>query len=326
MQRMKQVSSILIGIENKLLKAYFESLLRDKKVNGKVIVFENIIQSISNYQKNHPQEEYTNKYIVLDSIKYSKNELKKLNENAKELGICISVSNYLFELWILLHFQPITKIITPTEVITLLENIFEEKFSINYHNISKDIYPIIVGLQSKAIENAKLLKKEEINLSLDYPVVTIYELIECLNFLGEDKSENCNCSIGSLSVKTEVIKKESTKPLIPITQQNIISFFLKKIEKKEDLKSSTQELATTLDMGNSTILTHIKKLIEDVRLKQISEGRATKYKLLEPYACMSEKYFIYINQRLIGYLGFTKGMYQFAYSNQYILEILFLVN
>jgi len=35
---------------------------------------------------------------------------------------------------------------------------------------------------------------------------------------------------------------------------------------------------------------------------------------------MREKYFIYINQKLIGYLGFTEGMYQFAYTNQYLMD------
>jgi len=326
MGRKEQVSSILIGIEGNILKTYFNALLQDKKIHGKVIVSldskpENLISSLTDYQKSHPIENYTQKWIVLDNEKYSKTELQKLNHSAKKSNICIAISNYSLELWILLHFQPILEVITSTEITTLLENIFKEKLGINYHDVSKDIYPFIVGFQAKAIQHAKLLaQKKEIDLSLDYPVTTIHELVECLNFLGENKQEKCNCSIGSLAVKTEVRRQEVIRPSIPLTQQNIISFFLEKIQKKEELKSSTHELATTLDMATSTVRTHIRKLKEDMRLKQVSEGSATKYKLIEPYVCMFDKYFIYINQQLIGYLGFTKGMYQFAYTNQYLLD------
>ena len=321
MERRNRESSILICIEDKIQKSYFDKLLRDKRISGKVIVSSGVSSIISSVVETNMREKYTHKWIILDKLKYSKIELQKLNQMAKKLGICVSISNYSFELWILLHFQPILEAINPRELIVQLELLFKEKVGINYRDVSHNIYPFIVGLQSKAIQHAKFLaQKEEIDLLSDYPVTTLYELIECLNFLGEGKVKDCKCSIGSSSTKKDTRKKAITRALIPLTQQNIISFFLEKIKNEEKLKYSTQELATTLGMSNSTIRTHIKKLIESVRLKKVSEGSATKYKLIEPYACMSEKYFIYINQQLVGYLGFTRGMYQFAYSNKYFLD------
>ena len=323
MERRNRESSILICIEDKIQKSYFDKLLRDKRISGKVIVSSGVSSIISSVVETNMREKYTHKWIILDKLKYSKIELQKLNQMAKELGICVSISNYSFELWILLHFQPILEAINPRELIVQLELLFKEKVGINYRDVSHNIYPFIVGLQSKAIQHAKFLaQKEEIDLLSDYPVTTLYELIECLNFLGEGKVKDCKCSIGSSSTKKDTRKKAITRALIPLTQQNIISFFLEKIKNEEKLKYSTQELATALkDVAtSSTISTHIKKLMDSVRLKKVSEGRATKYKLIEPYACMSEKYFIYINQQLVGYLGFTKGMYQFAYSNEYLLD------
>jgi len=123
MGRKEQITSVLIGIEGKTLKNYFDALLRDKKIYGKVIIFsdskpENSIQSLIEYQKQHLKERYTQKWIVFDNEKYSKTELQKLNQSAKKSNICIAISNYSLELWILLHFQPILEVITSTEITT----------------------------------------------------------------------------------------------------------------------------------------------------------------------------------------------------------------
>ena len=270
------------------------------------------------YQQKNPNETYHQKWAICHNRNYAKSKLNEIRKKAKELGICVTLSNYSLDLWILLHFQTLSNSIISTDLTVLLNKIFQEKFRIDYTN-NRDIYPFIIGQQSNAIENAKLFLKvqKELDLSVNYPITTFYELIESL----ENRETLHNCSIGSLSVEKEIKSKEPTKRLIPLIQQNIISFFLTKIQNKdENIQASTQELSDALGVTTSTITKHRKELIANVRLKQVSEGSNTKYKLLEPYACMREKYFIYINQQLVGYLGFTKGMYQFAYTNQYLMD------
>lgn len=318
-QRRRVQSSVLISIKGKTEISYLQALCKDKKVMVKIITSEaSPFNSLLEYQQKHPTELYHQKWAVCHNKNYSQKQLNEISEEAKKVGICLTLSNYSFDLWILLHFKTITHSISSTDLTTSLNKIFQEKFKIDYSSAYRDIYPLIIGRQAQAIENAKLLKKlqKEFDLSANSPITTFYELIESL----ENRETIGNCSIGSLPVKKELKARKNFKELISLIQQNIISFFLEKIKNEEKLKYSTQELATTLGMSNSAIRTHIKKLIESVRLKKVSEGSATKYKLIEPYACMSEKYFIYINQQLVGYLGFTKGMYQFAYSNEYLLD------
>jgi len=312
--------SVLISTERKTDVAYLQALCKNKKVIAKIIVAESYpIDSLIEYQQKNPHETYHQKWAIYHNRNYSKTQLDKINQKAKEFGICVTLSNYSFNLWILLHFQIPTKPITSIDLTTLLNNIFQEEFGLDYHSSHRDIYNLIIGRQSNAIENAKLLlhAQKELDLSINYPITTFYELIESL----ENRETFYNCSIGNLSVKKEVKAKEVIKLLIPLTQHHIISFFFKKIQNKEkSLEASTQELADALSITTSTITKHRKELIANVRLKKVSEGSNTRYKLLEPYACMKEKYFIYINQKLIGYLGFTKGMYQFAYTNQYLID------
>ncbi len=312
--------SLLISTEGKTDVAYLQALCKDKKVIAKIIITESSsIDSLVEYQQKNLNKTYHQKWAICHNKNYSKKQLDEINKKAKELGICVTLSNYSFELWILLHFQILTKPITSIDLTTLLKNIFQEEFGLDYHSSHRDIYHLIIGRQSNAIENAKLLlhAQKELDLSINYPITTFYELIESL----ENREILYDCSIGSLSIKKEVKANEGSKPLISLTQQSIISFFLEKIQNKDErLQSSTQELADALDVTTSTITKHRKELIANVRLKQIPEGKNRRYKLLEPYACMKEKYFIYINHQLIGYLGFTKGMYQFAYTNQYLMD------
>ena len=66
-----------------------------------------------------------------------------------------------------------------------------------YEKSSQDIYRLLIGQQSQAIKNAKVLVAQHIR---DYgkidpeknPISMIYQLVECLNSLYS-KEKNCDC-------------------------------------------------------------------------------------------------------------------------------------
>jgi len=228
-----QPHSILISIDEKTDVAYLQALCKDKKVIVKIIVAESSpVDSLIEYQQKNPHETYHQKWAICHNRNYSKTQLNEINQKAKEFGICVTLSNYSLDLWILLHFQIPTNSITPIDLTALLNKIFQEKFGIDYYINNRDIYSFIIGQQSNAIKNAKLLLKaqKEFDLSVNYPITTFYELIESL----ESKETLYNCSLGSISVKKEIKFKEGIKSLIPLIQQNIILslFFLKKYKIK----------------------------------------------------------------------------------------------
>jgi len=83
---------------------------------------------------------------------------------------------------------------------------------------------------------------------------------------------------------------------------------------------SRQNIEEAVGLKTTAINKYIKSLIENSRIKKLNVGVATKYKISEPLIAMQEFYYIYMNKTMIGYLGFTKGYYLFAYTNKYILN------
>jgi serine/threonine-protein kinase HipA len=83
---------------------------------------------------------------------------------------------------------------------------------------------------------------------------------------------------------------------------------------------SRQEIEIAVGLKTTAVNKYIKPLIEYSRVKKLNEGTATKYKISEPSMAMQEFYFVYMNKTLIGYFGFTKGYYLFAYTNLYIQD------
>lgn len=96
----------------------------------------------------------------------------------------------------------------------------------------------------------------------------------------------------------------------------LILEYLSKVQKP----STRQEIETEIGLKTTAVNKYIKPLFENGRVKKLNEGSATKYKISEPSVVMQEFYFVYMNKTLIGYLGFTKGYYIFAYTNGYLLD------
>ena len=198
--------AVLIALEDtKSSKYYFDALLKDKKLTGQVIFAkhigtdpENVVEAIVKHERENPSNKYEKKWAVIDRDDWSKQQINGAIQRAKELGICIAISNEAYELWILLHFQPLSRHTHRTELNSKLKKIFKDRFRIDYSKSSQDIYAFIVGLQSQAITNAKKLvamhirNHGELAPYENNPLTMIFELIECLNSLYE-KDKKCSC-------------------------------------------------------------------------------------------------------------------------------------
>ena len=198
--------AVLIALEDtKSSKYYFEALLKDKKLTGKVIFAkhigtdpENVVEAIVKHERENPTNRYEKKWAVIDKDDWSKQQVNGAIKRAKDLGICIAISNEAYELWILLHFQPLSRHTHRNELNSKLKTIFRDRFGIDYSKSSQDIYAFTVGLQSEAIKNAKqLVAMQKRNNGLldpceNNPLTMIFELVECLNSLYE-KDKKCTC-------------------------------------------------------------------------------------------------------------------------------------
>jgi len=195
---------ILLALEDtKSSRYYFEKLIRDKELLGKVIIAKNIgtnpnkvIDALLKYEKdnniNVPQ-----KWIIIDKDDYSKEEINGAIKRAKDLGICVAFSNEAYEVWVLLHFKYTTSYLDRFDLKKELNGIFENRFNIEYEKGADNIYELTVAYQKEAIKNAKKLIKHHQNSQkvLDIfssnPITFIYELVECLNNFYEN--QECKC-------------------------------------------------------------------------------------------------------------------------------------
>jgi len=198
--------AVLIALEDtKSSKYYFQALLKDKKLTGQVVFAKHIgtdsasvIEAIVLHERENPNQKYEKKWAVIDKDDYSKNQINGAIQRAKELGICIAISNEAYELWVLLHFRLITRFTSRKELNSELNKIFKDRFGIEYSKSSQDIYNFIVGLQSEAIKNSKQLVKIHIQNHgkldpyVQNPLTMVFELVECLNSLY-DNEKVCGC-------------------------------------------------------------------------------------------------------------------------------------
>jgi len=198
---------VLISLEDtKSSKYYFEKLVQDKNLSGEVIFAkhigtdpESVVEAIVNHLSDKTKT-YEKKWVIIDKDDYSKDQINGAIQRAKDLDICVAISNEEYELWILLHFISVTAHINRADLNKKLNVIFKDKFNKEYSKSSQDVYQLIVGLQEEAIKNAKNLVKLHIKDNAkvtpfsDNPLTTVYQLVECLNTLygsGDNKCNDC---------------------------------------------------------------------------------------------------------------------------------------
>ncbi len=187
--------SVLIALEDtKSSKYYFEELLKDKGLKGSVVFAQHIgtnpkkvLEALEKHKDNNKKERFEKEWIVIDKDSYSKDEINSVFQSADSKGICVAFSNESYELWVLLHFEQLTKWTSRKELNSKLKKIFEDRFSIEYTKSSRDIYRYIRSFQKEAIKNAKsLVEMHKHNGKLKEhcdcnPLTTIFELVEYLN-------------------------------------------------------------------------------------------------------------------------------------------------
>lgn len=198
--------AVLIALEDtKSSKYYFEGLIKDKGLTGQVIFAKhqgtnpkNVLNAIDQHIAANKKIKYSKKWIVIDKDDWSLDELNGVISRAKANEVCVALSNESYELWVLLHFKPITRYMSRIDLNRELCEIFQERFGMDYEKSIKDIYPLTVGLQQDAMTNARKLinmhkgNNGEINPVHMNPLTMIYELVECLNSLYS-KEEKCQC-------------------------------------------------------------------------------------------------------------------------------------
>lgn len=198
--------SVLIALEDtKSSKYYFQELLKDKGLAGKVVFAKNIgtdplsvVDAIVQHKKLNSKVQYQKEWAVFDRDSYQKQQINGAICRAKSLDICVAISNEAYELWILLHFE---RLAAPTNRINLTHKLnkhFKEKFGVEYSKSSQDVYRYVTGLQQTAIANAQYLVTHHISIDgrLDpekqNPLTLVHELVQCLNSLYSD-TVDCEC-------------------------------------------------------------------------------------------------------------------------------------
>lgn len=191
---------VLLALEDtKSSKYYFEKLIQDKGLSGEVIFAKhigtdpkNVVNAIVSHLDKNKKNIYEKKWVVIDKDDYSKEQINGAIQRARDLGIFVAISNEAYELWILLHFKPITAHTNRAALNRELDFIFRDKFKVEYSKASRDIYQLIIGLQETAITNSKRLVKSymkdngELDPFSNNPLTMIYELVEYLNTLYSD--------------------------------------------------------------------------------------------------------------------------------------------
>ena len=151
--------AILIALEDtKSSRYYFSSMIKDFKLSGKVVFAKHIgtnpakvleaITTTKDYKK-----EYKKHWIVIDKDDWSKDDFNGTLNRAKDLDICTAFSNESYELWVLLHFEKVSRYTSREELNSRLKDCFKKEFKIPYDKSNSDIYAILKTRQDIAMKN-----------------------------------------------------------------------------------------------------------------------------------------------------------------------------
>jgi len=157
---------VLIFVEGKSEEIYFQFLrqkLRLANVVIKPVVLSNAginwVEKAKLMMKNNKKyrvDKDTDIYVVFDKDEFSNNELQKMEKSAKMANINIGLSNIMFEVWLLAHFQNLQSQYIP-------KNILLEKLSFHldkkYKKADTDILEMIVDKYENAIHKARDVSK-----------------------------------------------------------------------------------------------------------------------------------------------------------------------
>jgi hypothetical protein len=197
--------SILIALEDtKSSRYYFQKLLQDKGFRGEVVIAKHIgtnpkkvLEALDKHKQEHPKERFEKEWIVIDKDSWSKDEFNGTIKMAREKNICVAFSNEAYELWLLLHFEQLSRFTSREDLNSKLDHHFREKFKTPYSKATSEVYKWTKEHQVTAIKHAKsLVQQHEQNHGKltpyeHNPLTMIHQLVICLNTF--DSTKECDC-------------------------------------------------------------------------------------------------------------------------------------
>jgi hypothetical protein len=205
-KRRVEQKAVLIALEDtKSAKYYFDTLLKDKKLRGEVIIAKHlgsnpkrVLEALNRHKKRNNKQKFEKEWIVVDRDEWKESEFSGTIKDAKKSGICVSFSNEAYELWLLLHFERVEDSIGRKDLKKRVDEYFQKYFKKSYLKSSSDVYNLLIGYQKEALKNAKYLvdlhikNDGKIYPHKQNPLTMIYQLIVCLNTLYDDE-QKCDC-------------------------------------------------------------------------------------------------------------------------------------
>lgn len=203
-KKREEKKKVLISLEDtKSAKYYFRKLIQDKGLSGDVTFANhigtdpgNVVEAIV---KDSKKARYEKKWAVIDKDDYSRKQINGAIDRARALSICVAISNECYELWILLHFTPVTAHTSRADLRRQLNIQFRSHFNIDYSKASQDVYQLIIGMQDDALRNARNLviscvrENDVIDPFANNPLTTVHQLVEYLNALRDGSAAILEC-------------------------------------------------------------------------------------------------------------------------------------
>lgn len=171
---------------------YFAKIIKHNKYTNIEVVLESAngnAQRVLNYANDFLSDEKNNqkfanykKYLVFDCD--APENIQAVISNAATENYELLVSNYLFETWLLMHFEDVEEKLRKKEIYKRLTMYLHDKYKKGYKGKIREI--IQNGSIEKAIDNAKMLEQayeddnKNIFTSIDNmnPYSNVYTLIE----------------------------------------------------------------------------------------------------------------------------------------------------
>lgn len=187
------IGRIIIFCEGKTEKYYFDyfaEIIKKNKYTDIEVVLETAngnAQTVLSYADNYMSDEEHNrsfstygKYLAFDCD--DPPNIQDVVLAAKDYGLL--VSNYLFETWLLMHFENVDVKISKREIYRRLSEHLCSSYSKGHKGKTREI--IQNGDIEKAIDNAKALEKQYseagksvfANIKAMNPYTSVYQLIE----------------------------------------------------------------------------------------------------------------------------------------------------
>jgi len=177
----KKSFPVYLFVEGEKTERFYFELLRDKLNISDLTIYPTkgksgyaLLEKSKSKIKLKNLDKTAPKYLIFDKDALTQEQLADVFEKAEQEDFKIGFSNLNFEVWLLAHFEKLTKRPTSPSDTKLLEKKLTEKLKQPYKKSdSKQLEKIIFNYE-QAIENASMLNKADFN----YQCTTIGTMIE----------------------------------------------------------------------------------------------------------------------------------------------------